>query len=131
MKCEKCGGVAVIGMPQHRLNLCSEHFQEWVPRTVQRTIEKHSMFGPKDRILVAVSGGKDSLGLWEILINLGYQTEGIHINLGIDHESYSDNSQAHVEAFAVRYGHVPFRVVNAPVEDNVPVLYADWSSGTS
>jgi uncharacterized protein (TIGR00269 family) len=112
MKCEKCGGVAVIGMPQHRLNLCSEHFQEWVPRTVQRTIEKHSMFGPKDRILVAVSGGKDSLGLWEILINLGYQTEGIHINLGIDHESYSDNSQAHVEAFAVRYGHVPFRVVN-------------------
>ncbi len=112
MKCDKCGDVAVIGMPQHRLNLCSVHFQEWVPHTVQRTIEKHGMFGRQDRILVAVSGGKDSLGLWEILINLGYQTEGLYINLGIDHESYSDKSQAHVEAFAARYGHVPFRVVN-------------------
>lgn len=112
MKCEKCGGVAVIGMPQHRLNLCSTHFQEWVPRTVQRTIEKYGMFGRQDRILVAVSGGKDSLGLWEILISLGYQTEGIYINLGIDHESYSDRSQGHVEDFASQHGHVPFRVVN-------------------
>jgi len=112
MKCEICGGLAVIGMPQHRLNLCSEHFQAWIPRMVQRAIEKHSMFGPRDRILVAVSGGKDSLGLWEILINLGYQTEGIYINLGIDHEDYSNTSQAHVESFAARHGSLPLRVVN-------------------
>ena len=61
MKCLKCGGVAVIGMPQHRLNLCAEHFREWLPSMVQRTIAKHHMLDEEDRVLVAVSGGKDSL----------------------------------------------------------------------
>lgn len=37
-----------------------------------------------DRILVAVSGGKDSLGLWSVLLELGYKADGLIINLGID-----------------------------------------------
>jgi uncharacterized protein (TIGR00269 family) len=111
MKCTKCGGVAVIGMPQHRLNLCAEHFAEWVPSMVQRTIEKYAMFAPQERVLVAVSGGKDSLSLWEILVQLGYQTEGLYINLGITHESYSDNSQKHAEAFAVSHN-LRLQVIN-------------------
>lgn len=35
-------------------------------------------------IMVAVSGGKDSLVLWDVLNELGYKTMGIHIDLGID-----------------------------------------------
>jgi hypothetical protein len=69
--------VAVIGMPQHRLNLCAEHFVEWVPDMVERTIDKYGHVRRRDeRILVAVSGGKDSLGLWDILIRLGYRDRG-------------------------------------------------------
>ena len=34
-------------------------------------------------MLVAVSGGKDSLALWDVLIELGYQTTGLHLSLGI------------------------------------------------
>ena len=112
MKCQKCGGVAVIGMPQHRLNLCAAHFVEWVLNMVRRAIQKQSMFGPDDRILVAVSGGKDSLSLWDILIRLGYRTEGLYIHLGIEHESYSDLSQRKVEDFCAEHEDVPFRVVN-------------------
>lgn len=112
MKCTKCGATAVIGMRQHRLNLCAEHFLEWVPEMVARTIEKYAMFAPDDRLLVAVSGGKDSLALWDILIRLGYQTEGVYINLGIDHEGYSGVSEEKVRAFAESQGDVPFRVVN-------------------
>ena len=112
MKCTKCGDVAVIGMRQHRLNLCATHLIEWVPEMVRRTIEKQGMFGPEDRIVVAVSGGKDSLALWDILIGLGYQTEGLYIHLGIEHDGYSDVSQAKVEAFAAGYHGVAFRVVN-------------------
>ena len=41
-------------------------------------------FGPQERILVAVSGGKDSLGLWDILNRLGYQADGLYLGLGID-----------------------------------------------
>jgi uncharacterized protein (TIGR00269 family) len=111
MKCTKCGGLAVINMPQHRLKLCAPHFLEWVPSMVARTIEKYDMFTPDDRILVAVSGGKDSLTLWDVLLQLGYQTEGLYINLGLTHERYSDVSQEHAEAFAAERG-VALQVVN-------------------
>jgi uncharacterized protein (TIGR00269 family) len=84
MKCSKCGGLAVINMRQHRLRLCAEHFVEWFVRFTQRTIEKYSMFAPADRVLVAVSGGKDSLALWDVLLRLGYRAEGMYIGLGID-----------------------------------------------
>lgn len=112
MKCTKCGGVAVIGMPQHRLKLCAEHFLEWIPNTVQRAIDRYQMFERENRVLVAVSGGKDSLTLWDVLIRLGYQTEGVYINLGIGHEDYSNVSQERVEAFAAEHNHVPYRVVD-------------------
>jgi uncharacterized protein (TIGR00269 family) len=71
-------------MRQHRLRLCAEHFIEWLLRMTQRTIEKHQMFALDDKVLVAVSGGKDSLALWDVLLTLGYQAEGLYIGLGID-----------------------------------------------
>jgi uncharacterized protein (TIGR00269 family) len=59
------------------------------------------MFTKEDRILVAVSGGKDSLSLWEILQRLGYITEGLYIGLGIDEgTNYSKNSQDYAFSFA-------------------------------
>jgi uncharacterized protein (TIGR00269 family) len=84
MKCSKCGGLAVINMRQHRLRLCSEHFVEWFMAMTARTIDRYKMCTPADRILVAVSGGKDSLALWDVLLRLGYQAEGMYIGLGID-----------------------------------------------
>ena len=68
------------------------------------------MFGPDERVLVAVSGGKDSLTLWDILLDLGYQADGLYINLGID--GYSDASQAKAEAFAVGKPGARLRVVD-------------------
>jgi len=56
------------------------------------------MFAPTDRILVAVSGGKDSLTLWDILLKLGYQADALYVDLGID--QYSSRSHEKVEAFA-------------------------------
>jgi len=93
MKCSKCGGTAVINMRQHRLRLCARHFVEWLPNMTQRTIETYHMFTPGERVLVAVSGGKDSLALWDVLLKLGYQAEGLYIGLGIDEEiGYSAKS---------------------------------------
>jgi tRNA-5-methyluridine54 2-sulfurtransferase len=112
MKCGKCGALAVINMPQHRLKLCAEHYLEWVPSMVQRAIEKYRMFTRDERVLVAVSGGKDSLTLWDILIRLGYHTEALYINLGIMAEDYSDVSQQRVESFAAQNGNLALHVVN-------------------
>lgn len=115
MKCIKCGGPAVINMRQHRLGLCADHFLEWVPQQVDRAIEKYGMFTPGERILVAVSGGKDSLSLWDILLRLGYPAEGIYINLGVPQGDYSNVSQRKVEQFAAEHG-AAFRVVNVAAE---------------
>ncbi len=41
------------------------------------------MFGADDRLVLGVSGGKDSLALWEILTVLGYRVDGVYLDLGI------------------------------------------------
>src|SRR5256885_14667196 len=60
------------------------------------------MFGPQDRILVAVSGGKDSLGLWDVLLDLGYRASGLYLGLGIG--DYSTRSGELTRAFAAERG---------------------------
>ncbi len=105
MKCRKCGETAVINMRQHKLALCADHYVEWLPGQVQRAIEKYEMFRPDEKVLVAVSGGKDSLGLWDILTRLGYQADGLYIGLGIDGGfGYSDQSRQLSEQFAQSRG---------------------------
>src|SRR5512142_2640522 len=101
MKCKKCGAKASVNMRQHKLALCKEHYLEWVPEQAERFIKKYGMFTRADRILVAVSGGKDSLSLWDILWRLGYQADGLYIGLGIDGGvNYSNESQRLAEKFA-------------------------------
>jgi len=51
---------------------------------------------------VAVSGGKDSLGLWQLLNRLGYPADGIYIDLAIG--DYSSLSYGKAKAMADRVG---------------------------
>jgi tRNA-5-methyluridine54 2-sulfurtransferase len=105
MKCRACGQKAVINMRQHKLALCKEHFLAWIPEQTERFIEKYKMFTHQEKVLVAVSGGKDSLSLWDILQRLGYQADGLYICLGIDEGlSYSTESQRLTEKFAAERG---------------------------
>jgi uncharacterized protein (TIGR00269 family) len=85
-----CRGTAVIDVPRHNAGFCREHFVRHCEEQVKRTIESYDMFDSCARILVAVSGGKDSLALWEILARLGYDADGLYLGLGID--EYSDAS---------------------------------------
>ncbi len=101
MKCRKCEKAAVINMRQHKLALCNDHYPTWIVEQTERFIKKYRMFTHQDRILVAVSGGKDSLSLWDILWQLGYQADGLYIGLGIDGGiEYSHQSQRLSERFA-------------------------------
>lgn len=105
MKCKACGEKAVVNLRQHRLGLCKQHYLEWIPEQTARFIKKYWMFGKDEKILVAVSGGKDSLGLWDILNRLGYQADGLYIGLGIDEGiEYSKRSRELCESFAKRNG---------------------------
>jgi tRNA-5-methyluridine54 2-sulfurtransferase len=101
MRCRKCDRTAVINMRQHKLALCKEHYLEWVPVQVEHTIRKYQLFTHQNRLLVAVSGGKDSLSLWDILHRLGYQADGLYIGLGIDGGiDYSNRSLEYAHVFS-------------------------------
>lgn len=116
LKCRKCNQKAAINMRQHKLALCKNHFLEWVLEQTERNIKKYKFFTKNDKILVAVSGGKDSLALWDVLNKLDYQTAGLYINLGIHGDSdYSNYSQNLTENFA-QERNLPLHIVNVQSE---------------
>jgi uncharacterized protein (TIGR00269 family) len=122
MRCRKCGEAAVINMRHHRLALCGEHYLEWFLAQTERTILEFKMFAPQDRILVAVSGGKDSLSLWDVLLRLGYQADGLYINLGIDGGlHYSDQSHEKAAAFAAQWPGVRLHVASVREEHGLSI----------
>ena len=98
MKCTRCKAPAQVQLRAHNSNFCRACFLFFFERQVERAIEKEHMFTRDEAVLVAVSGGKDSLALWEVLRGLGFQTTGLHLSLGIG--SYSDVSTEKTVAFA-------------------------------
>ncbi len=95
-------------MRHHKLALCGEHYVEWFAAQTERVIEKYKMFSRDERVLVAVSGGKDSLALWDVLLRLGYRADGLYIALGINAPiPYSDVSLEKVRAFVNCREHTP------------------------
>jgi len=124
MKCRRCDKKAAIHMRQHKLALCTEHYLDWIPEQTERFIKKYGMFTRDEKILVAVSGGKDSLSLWDILVRLGYHADGLYLGLGIDAGiSYSHESQRLTEKFA-REKNLKLHVVDIEKEygSSIPAL---------
>jgi tRNA-5-methyluridine54 2-sulfurtransferase len=110
--CRRCSQRAAIRMRQHRLSFCKDHYLEWFIEQTERAIKKYKMFTQQERVLIAVSGGKDSLALWDVLAKLGYQADGLYLNLGIDSEDgYSDESERFSREFAQQRG-LHLNVVN-------------------
>ncbi len=119
MRCRTCGAPAAINMRQHKLSLCAEHFQPWIIKQTARVIRKYRMFTREQRILVAVSGGKDSLALWDVLLKLGYRADGLYIDLGIGSMEtaatpapYSLRSREKAETFAKAHSGTVLHVVD-------------------
>ncbi len=112
VRCVECRGPAIIEEPRHRSSWCGEHFIDHVHRQIRKACDRGNgegqggpeqrMFSYGDKILVAVSGGKDSLALWDALLEMGYKADGLYIGLGIG--GYSDRSGEICKAFAQERG---------------------------
>ena len=98
MKCKVCRQHAVLDIRRHNAGFCREHFVDHVTNQVAKTVKEFKMFSPDDRLLLAVSGGKDSLALWDILLDLGYDVTGFYLDLGIG--GYSTRSKEACIAYA-------------------------------
>ena len=112
-KCKPCGAEAVIDLRRHRVAFCRDCFLHHCSEQVRRAISSHRMMGHSERILVAVSGGKDSLAVWDLLLDLGYSADGVYLGLGIG--DYSDASRQHAEGYAAQRG-AKLHVVDIPDE---------------
>jgi uncharacterized protein (TIGR00269 family) len=118
VKCTKCGATATLELRRHNAAFCEPDFLTFFRRQVAEAIRKHRMFSRDEPVLVAVSGGKDSLALWDVLLEEGYRTAGLHLDLGIF--EYSVESKARCEAFAAARG-VPLIVSRVAEEVGAPV----------
>jgi tRNA-5-methyluridine54 2-sulfurtransferase len=125
MKCKRCRNAeAAVDLPSHHAAFCPDCFFVFFRGQVAEGIREHGLLSPEDRVLVCVSGGKDSLVLWDVLMDLGYRTEGLFIDLGI--EGYSDRSREKVTAYAAARGKSPV-VVDLRAE-GVPIPAAARAS---
>jgi tRNA-5-methyluridine54 2-sulfurtransferase len=98
MKCRRCKGPAVIDVRRHNAAFCRDCFLRHCTEQVRRAVDHFEMISPGERVLVAISGGKDSLGAWDLLTGLGYECDGLYLGLGIG--EYSESSRGYARDFA-------------------------------
>lgn len=85
MECEICGERAISSS----LERCERHFIDYVHETVRQTISRWNLLQDGARVIVAVSGGKDSLTTLDILDRLGYSVTALFVDEGIS--GYSEH----------------------------------------
>lgn len=102
MKCSRCQAPARHRLPAHNARFCDPCLDRFARRQVERAIKQFHMLAPGQGVLVAVSGGKDSLSAWRILKELGYAAEGLHLSLELGAGEFSAASLAACRAMSER-----------------------------
>lgn len=113
--CSYCNNHIVIQRKYSGENLCPKCFQQNIEKIVYKTISKYDMLKPQDRIIVALSGGKDSIAL---LYNLNIIQNRTHnskplIALTIDEgiKDYRENSIKKAKEFCKKYN-IEHRIIS-------------------
>ncbi len=104
MKCVKCGKKAVFKDP----TLCKDHFMTYFEKKVYDTIDEYNLIDKDNKVVVAVSGGKDSLTTL-YLLSKKYAVSGLCINEGI--AGYRDKTIIDTKAFCKKYN-IPLKIVS-------------------
>ena len=114
-RCSICGRPAVYVSRQAGVALCEKHFLEYFDRKVRRTIRRYRLFRPRERVAVAVSGGKDSLALLHYLTRLsrrsapGWEIRAVLVDEGI--RGYREHTVERFKKVAGELG-VEYRIIS-------------------
>ena len=104
MKCDKCENTAVYSRRYSGENLCSQCFSNSILHKAAKTISKYKMIKNNELVCVAVSGGKDSLVLLDILNKMSkthnFRILAVTIDEGIP--GYRDEALKIVENFCTQ-----------------------------
>jgi len=113
MKCTRCKATAHVALPSHHSGFCKDCFPLFFTKQVETAIRREKMFTPDERILVALSGGKDSLALFAELHRQGYDVARLFVDLAIP--GSSDAARSAVEGFCAGLG-APLLVADMAAE---------------
>jgi len=101
MKCDRCENQIAYTRKYSGEKLCSKCFSNSILRKTAKTISKYKMIQNNELVAVAVSGGKDSLALLNIMnkmtANHNFRIKAITIDEGIP--GYRDEALGIVEKF--------------------------------
>ena len=84
-------------------------------RDVEKFIDQKSLFERRDKVLVALSGGADSVALLRVLDALGYQCECAHCNFHLRGEE-SNRDEAFVQQLCQKFD-IPLHVTHFDTTD--------------
>jgi len=103
--CSRCHvRKATLRLGYARISLCEECLVKFVERKVERTLREYGMIERGDKLLVALSGGKDSSALLHIIKGLvpDVKLTCLHIDLGV--EGFSEQCRLKAEELASQEG---------------------------
>ena len=87
MKCDRCKNLAAYTRKYSGEKLCSKCFSNSIVRKTAKTISKYNMIQNNELVAIAVSGGKDSLALLNIMNQMAathnFRIKAITIDEGI------------------------------------------------
>ncbi len=109
--CQKCEKEAVIFIPHQGRWLCGKHFVSYFFQKLEKVIKHYRLLSKKDKIFLAVSGGKDSISLWYALNHIGYKPIGYYIKLGLG--PHEEEITSLISEFAEK-NDLEFRVFDFP-----------------
>lgn len=115
-----CKGDASVFLPHARAYYCNIDFIQYLVKRVKKTIEKYKLISSGEKVLVAISGGKDSITLLDILAvlraDLNFKIHALHIDLGI--RGYSEDSKDKCLKASKSLG-IPLTVISIPKTFNL------------
>ena len=106
MKCNICGSPAIISLKRYGNRLCQDHFISYFEAKVEETVLSGGMIAEKERIAVAVSGGKDSTALLFCLHHIlsGQEVELVAVTVDEGIAGYRDDTIQAAKAIARQLG---------------------------
>lgn len=104
--CGRCGGKPFYTRRYSGEILCTACFKESIVDKTKRTVSKYSMIPAGEKVAVAVSGGKDSLSLLKVLVDLYGKRRNSFIAISVDEGvvGYRDEALDHARTVASDLG---------------------------
>jgi cytoplasmic tRNA 2-thiolation protein 1 len=106
VECGECGEKGFYTRRYSGETLCAPCFRASIVEKTRRTVSKYAMIGPGDTVAVAVSGGKDSLSLLKVLVQLygSRRTPIVAISVDEGVAGYRDEALEHARSLTTELG---------------------------